>query len=261
MTNITRVLQLELDPFNHFLKINLNVSSFLHKKTVKTFRQRVVKSDWMSQAYCYTANGFFKAKSNSIEIMAALLQYPFFDGDRPYYINFGRIGEVIGHEIIHAFDGEGNQYDEKGNLNSWTPEAVKSFKEKSECFVGQYGNMTIPESGMAVDGVKTLNENIADNGGFKIAYRGYLKWVKQNGEELLLPGLSYSPRQMFWISVATNGCAKYRKEALGKFVSTNVHALEYFRVMVPFMNLEDFSRDFNCSTGSVMNPEDKCEVW
>ena len=64
---------------------------------------------------------------------------------------------------------------------------------------------------LKLNGINTQGENIADNGGIKESYLAYKQWVAQNGEEPKLPGLYYSPEQMFWISAAQTWCAKYRK--------------------------------------------------
>lgn len=112
-----------------------------------------------------------------------------------------------------------------------------------------------------MNGFKTLGENIADNGGVKEAYLAYKNWVKKNGPEPMLPGLDYTPAQMFWISAANVWCARDRSEALKLQIMQNVHSPGRFRVIGPFSNNPDFSADFNCPLGSTMNPVDKCSVW
>lgn len=177
-------------------------------------------------------------------------------------MNYGAIGDVIGHEITHGFDDSGRQFDKDGNLiDWWEPETNKSFALKSKCLVEQYGNYTVPEIEMSLNGVKNLGENIADNGGIKIAYRGYMKWLERNKAEPGLPGIPYTPRQLFWISNAITWCTKYKKESLKQFVTLGYHAPTYFRVVVPFKNSDHFGRDFNCPLGSPMNPKYKCRVW
>lgn len=114
---------------------------------------------------------------------------------------------------------------------------------------------------LQINGIKTQGENIADNGGIKEAYLAYNTWVKQNQPEGKLPGLEYTPNQLFWISAAQNWCSKHRSEAVELQVTTDVHAPEEFRVLGPFSNMEYFANDFACPLGTKMNPQRKCSVW
>lgn len=106
-----------------------------------------------------------------------------------------------------------------------------------------------------------MNENIADNGGIKEAYLAYDDWVARNPPEKQLPGLDYTPKQMFWISSANPWCTKYTPKALRHVVATDVHSPAEFRVVVSLSNMPQFSNDFNCPIGSNMNPINKCSVW
>ena len=101
----------------------------------------------------------------------------------PKYLNYGAIGSTIGHELTHGFEGLGRLFDDIGNFkNWWTPEANKKFKEKAQCMILQYGNYTVGQIDMAVNGELTLNENIADNGGIKEAYLAYGKLFPNNAK-------------------------------------------------------------------------------
>lgn len=67
--------------------------------------------------------------------------YP--NDDVPNYINYGLFGITVGHELMHAFDSKGRQYDWIGNLiNWWSQESEAIFNDKSQCVIDQYGNMT-----------------------------------------------------------------------------------------------------------------------
>lgn len=113
---------------------------------------------------------------------------------------------------------------------------------------------------MNVNGINTQGENIADNGGIKESYRAYVRWAKDNGEKKL-PGLDFTPQQLFWVSAGQIWCSSYREEAMKSRVTTGVHSPGQFRVNGPMSNSKEFAADFNCAVGTKMNPASKCEVW
>lgn len=255
---------LELSP-NAYLGNALNMTVFGTNYAFSKLREKVNKTDWVRHGRPAVVNAFYSPLENSIQFPAGILQGIFFSSDRPKYMNYGAIGWVIGHEITHGFDDQGRQFDEEGNLvDWWHPETKKRYLKKAQCIISQYGNYTIKAlDNMQLNGINTQGENIADNGGIKEAYRAYNSWVSRNGAEPRLPGLNYTPRQLFWVSAANVWCAKYRPKALKLRVLTGVHSPDQFRVQGPFSNMDDFSRDFNCPVGSNMNPpkENKCQVW
>ena len=95
----------------------------------------------------------------------------------------------------------------------------------------------------------------------KAAYLAYNDWVSRNEQEQKLPGLDYTPQQMFWLSAANTWCAKYTPEALKLKIMTSAHIPGEFRILGTLSNMPEFSKDFNCPIGSKMNPEKKCSVW
>lgn len=109
--------------------------------------------------------------------------------------------------------------------------------------------------------MNTQGENIADNGGIKVAYSAYNEWVKANGPEPGLPGLNYTSKQMFWISAATVWCTKQRKEMLKLDIISDEHSPGEFRVLGPLSNMPEFAKDFDCPVDSKMNPRKKCVLW
>lgn len=176
-------------------------------------------------------------------------------------MNYGGIGFVISHEIVHGFDDNGSQFDADGNLrNWWTNITQEKFLEKVKCIIDQYGNYTEPLTNLKLNGFNSVGENIADCGGMKHSYRAYLRW-KKNNVELKIPGLAYTPQQMFWISAAQSWCTSYSTTALKNLITTNSHLPVQFRINVPLSNLKKFSEDFHCAIGTPMNPVSKCEVW
>ncbi|XP_078040555.1 M13 family metallopeptidase neprilysin 2 isoform X2 [Augochlora pura] len=253
--------KLELSPDNYLESI-LNLTLFGVDYSFGKLRKPVNKTDWVTHGRPADVNAYYSSIENSIQYPAGILQGAFFNKDRPKYMNYGAIGFVIGHEITHGFDDQGRQFDKVGNLvDWWQPETKENYLERAECIIHQYGNYTVEDVGLNLNGINTQGENIADNGGIKEAYLAYKKWVKRNHKESRLPGLPYTPEQLFWISAANTWCTKYRPETMKLRITTGFHSPGKFRVLGPLSNMEEFSQDFNCPLGSKMNPEKKCAVW
>jgi putative endopeptidase len=118
-------------------------------------------------------NGYYNPQLNELVFPAAMLQPPFFDLRADDAVNYGAIGSLIGHEIIHGFDSIGRQYDAKGAKNDWwTEKDAQRFNTSAERLVAQY-NAYCPFTGHCVNGKLTLGENIADLGGLAVAYDAY----------------------------------------------------------------------------------------
>ncbi|XP_042904449.1 neprilysin-2 isoform X1 [Parasteatoda tepidariorum] len=245
---------------NYFSNV-LNIKKWKVDEEVSKLRKPFIKKEWKAHADIAMVNAFFNFFENTIDFPAGILQNAFFNKDRPTYMNFGAIGYVIGHEITHGFDDMGKQFDKEGNnVNWWDQATIDNFNEKANCIIYQYGNYTT-ENGLSVNGITTQGENIADNGGMKEAYRAYHAWVRDNGPEKKLPGLKYSPSQLFWISSASVWCANYRPEQLKLMILSDPHSPGEFRVNGPMSNLKEFSAAFACGTETKMNPDHKCQVW
>lgn len=106
-------------------------------------------------------------------------------------------------------------------------------------------------------------ENIADNGGFKLAYLAYKKWLDKGIPERNLDSFKdFTFTQMFWISLANMWCAAYVDEELEiEQLSSDSHTHAKYRVNGALSNMNQFSKDWSCSKGMPMNPEKKCKVW
>ena len=83
-------------------------------------------------------------------------------------------------------------------------------------------------------------------------------WIKIHGNEPGLPGLPFSPKQLFWLSLARRSCMKHSPKYLFPAVT---HPPSDIRVNAMAKNTPEFSKDFNCRPGTNMNPQKKCMVW
>jgi len=140
-----------------------------------------------------------------VDVPAAILQSSAFNSNRPAYMNYPALGQILGHEIIHGFDEQGSKYDKYGNaVDWWQSTTLEEFTNRGRCMIDQYSKYFMATVGMFVNGELTLGENIADNGGIIAALRAYQKYVDRLGKpEPRLPGLEeFTPEQNFFISNA-----------------------------------------------------------
>ena len=90
--------------------------------------------------------------TNNFEVLTAgILQGGFYHEHRPQYMNYGRLGWILGHEITHGFDDQGSQFDVNGNLfDWWKAETKEKYLAKAQCMIQQYGNYTDEEVALKV---------------------------------------------------------------------------------------------------------------
>jgi predicted metalloendopeptidase len=169
---------------------------------------------------------------------------------------------IIGHEITHAFDATGRNYDAFGNINNWWGnESTIHFKRKSECFNKQYSNYMIGKKNL--NGYLTLDENIADNGGLKLAFKTY-KNIYNTDENRLKSSLKsnhLTHDKLFFIGFAQSFCAISTHYYAENSIDIDPHAFAKYRVTGALSNSYEFSKTFNCPLDSPMNPAQKCRVW
>ncbi|XP_037075869.1 neprilysin-2-like [Pollicipes pollicipes] len=248
---------------DNFLRNKLNHSIFAVNYSYRKLRDPVDKKDWRRHSRAAVVNAFYNTVDNSITFPAGILQGGFYNNDRPQYLNYGAIGFVIGHEITHGFDDRGRQFNAEGELQEWwEPETRDRFLDSAQCIIEQYGNITVDRVDMQVNGIITQGENIADNGGIRIARRAYDRYQRGEGREPALPGLQqYTNEQMFWLGTVNTWCAVYKEERLRQLVLTDSHAPAFVRMNTALSNTAQFARDWQCPAGSAMNRVDRCGVW
>ena len=117
-----------------------------------------------------TVNAYYNPQMNDINFPAGVLQPPLYDPKLDDAPNYGNTGSTIGHELTHAFDDEGRQFDAQGNLKDWwTPEDAKAFEERVNCVRDQYAEYTIVDD-IKINSKLTSGEDVADLGGTLLAY-------------------------------------------------------------------------------------------
>jgi putative endopeptidase len=218
----------------------------------------VDRTEWFTTPSTVTA--YYNPSANEIVFPAGILQSPYFDENADDALNYGGIGMVIGHEMTHAFDDQGAQFDKEGNVkNWWTKDDYEKFKAKTQQVVNRYNTFTVLDT-MHVKGAMTLGENTADIGGVAIAYDAF-KMTKE-GHDSAKVG-EFTPDQRFYMSIARIWRVKMKDEFLRLWINNNPHSPPMWRVNGPLMNSAHFYDAFKVQPGDKMylDPKDRINIW
>jgi len=205
-------------------------------------------------------NAYYNPLLNEIVFPAAILQPPFFDPEMDDAVNYGAMGAVIGHEILHGYDDQGSKFDADGNMqNWWTEEDRAKFEARTKKLIDQYSGYTVA-GGAQVNGELTLGENIADLGGVMMAHAALQKALAGKSRDKI-DGLT--PEQRFFLSWAQVWRSNDRPELLKLRVNTDNHSPAQFRINGPLCNLKEFQEAFGCKEGDGMlrSGEARVEIW
>jgi putative endopeptidase len=209
-----------------------------------------------------TVNAYYDPTLNEIALPAGQLQPPFFGATFHPAVNFGSTGGgTIGHEMTHGFDDEGSQFDADGNLREWWSKPTRDqFAAATKCVIDQYATYeAVPK--VKLDGKLTAGENIADNGGVKLAYLAYQAWRARQKAPPPPRVEGYTDDQLYFMAYGQSWCDKMTPEALETRAHTNPHSPPRWRVNGVIVNQPGFGAAFQCAASTPMNPGKQCSVW
>jgi putative endopeptidase len=205
-----------------------------------------------------TVNADYDPQRNDINFPAGVLQPPLFSALSDAAPNYGDTGATMGHELTHAFDDEGSQFDAQGNLRNWWTEADrKEFEQRAQCVVDQYSGYTIIDD-IKINGKLTNGEDLADLGGTLLAY---LAWKEDTRNQKLEPLDGLTPEQRFFVAYGQSWCTNERDENKRLRATVDPHSPEKFRANGVVSNMKEFSAAFHCKPGQPMVRENACRVW
>lgn len=236
----------------------VSTAAYSYQYQLAKLNKEVDRSEWFVTPSTVTA--YYNPSANEIVFPAGILQSPYFDNDADDALNYGGIGMVIGHEITHAFDDQGAQFDKEGNVKDWwTKDDYVKFKAKTQRVVDLYNTFTVLDT-VHVKGAMTVGENAADIGGVSIAYDAF-KMTKEGADTAKIGG--FTPDQRFFISVARIWRVKMKDEFLRLWINNNPHSPPMWRVNSPLMNNPHFYTAFGIQPGdSLYLAEDKrVHIW
>ena len=207
-----------------------------------------------------TVNAYYNPTTNEICFPAAILQPPFFDVEADDATNFGAIGVVIGHEMTHGFDDQGRMFDQYGNMTDWwTEEDSEKFQEAAEKLAEQFDQIVVVKDQHA-NGHLTLGENIADQGGLRIAYDAF-RTTQQFRDDKMIDG--FTPTQRFYLSYGRIWADNMTEEAIFQQTKSDPHSIGRYRVNATLRNIDTFFDAFGIKAGDKMwlDPDDRAIIW
>ncbi|WP_305804443.1 M13 family metallopeptidase [Stenotrophomonas sp. YIM B06876] len=234
--------------------------AFNYRYMLDKIGKPVDKSEWGMSPQ--TVNAYYNATKNEIVFPAAILQPPFFDAKADPALNYGGIGAVIGHEMMHGYDDSGSQFAANGNFDNWWTDSDRSaFNGRTDQLVAQFDNYeALP--GINVKGKLTLGENIGDLGGLTVAYDALQMALKEDPARNV-PVDGYSEDQRFFMNWATVWRRNFTDGELRVRLNTDPHAPANFRANGAPSNMPSFAAAFECKAGQPMVRADdkRVVIW
>ena len=208
-----------------------------------------------------TVNAYYMPTTNEICFPAAILQPPFYNPNADDAVNYGAIGVVIAHEMTHGFDDQGSQFDKDGNMKDWwTAEDRAAFEKKTQVLVDQFNAIEILP-GLYADGKFSLGENIADQGGLRLAFTGLTDYAWAEGRPADIDG--FTGEQRFYIGYATLWAQNITDKEKENLTKNDVHSLGRNRVNATLRNIQSWYDAFGVKEGDAMfmPVEERVIIW
>ncbi len=250
--------ELNIDASKSYYENLREASLWSSKENLSKLGKPVDKTEWGMTPQ--TVNAYYNPSTNEICFPAGILQPPFYNPNADDAVNYGAIGVVISHEMTHGFDDQGRLFDKDGNLNDWwTEEDAAAFEAKAAKLVAQFNEVEVLP-GLNANGGATLGENIADQGGLRIAFT-----AMQNSFGGNHPGSidGFTAEQRFYLGYATLWGQNITDEEIKRRTLLDVHSLGCNRVNVTLRNIDDFFKAFDIKEGDKMfrPEEERVVIW
>ena len=210
---------------------------------------------------------FYIRNLNAIYIYPEFMTPPAFDPQQNDAHNYATLA-IAGHEMTHGYDVDGVKWDKDGNPSNIlaTEAEAKEFEKRSKQLIDYYSSLDIwpLDLGVKNDGAFTADENVADLGGFILAYNSYQKHLKKQGfegEQLRLQ------QQRFYEAYAYVWCDKW-SDVYALAITTDDmdkdnHSLPRERVNGVVTNTDDWYDLFDVTPANkfYVAPDKRVRIW
>ena len=230
-----------MDDYYIFLEVNNEIMPIVATKEVE-------RDVWDVRPQ--EINGFYSMINNDITLPAGILGGAFYDENASMEEKLGTIGQLIAHEITHAFDVGGSHYDKDGNIvDWWTDEDYAAFEERTDKVSAYYESIeALP--GKYVIGDFIVSEAVAD--------LGTISCMLEIARDI--EGFDY---KKFFESYAVILCDQISSEAAESSLQIDEHPFSNMRVNINVQQFEEFYETYGIEEGDGMYlaPEKRLSVW
>ena len=250
---------LAVDPAKSYWANVVEANRWYTADSMSEVGKPVDREKWMMPPQM--VNAYYMPTTNEICFPAAILQPPFYNPNADDAVNYGAIGVVIAHEMTHGFDDQGSQFDKEGNMNDWwTAEDRTAFEAKTQVLVDQFNAIEILP-GLFADGKYSLGENIADQGGLRLAFTGLTDYAWAEGRPEDVDG--FTGEQRFYIGYATLWAQNITDQEKERLTKVDVHSLGRNRVNATLRNIQSFYDAYGITEeyAMYMPVEERVIIW
>lgn len=256
---------LEIRPEGYFENRH-RIEQFNYRYDLAKIGKPADRSEWSTIVAPQEVNAAYDPQTNTVSFPAAILQPPFFYAHGDDAMNYGAIGAIIGHEISHAFDDEGSQFDAHGNQANWWSEQDRAhFEQRAAKLVDQFNKYhpLAAKPDEHVNGQLTLGENIADLGGLNVAYDALQLALARQPAAATDRIDGYTPDQRFFLAWGRAWRMHVSDKRAELLLTIDVHAPSALRANAAPSNMQTFAAAFQCKPGSPMvrAPGEQVNIW
>jgi len=245
-----------------FYECYTDILSFYHRQNMKllgeSYRPDCISLD--NDIYSYIVNAYYDPGLNLIYIPTAMCTNIFFNPSKDPIYNYGSLGSVIGHEMMHCFDFSGSQFDQYGHLHDWWE---KSDRGKYEREMRKIKSHYAKKSKKNIN--ITLGENMADICGIKISFYTFIHNYYPDLLDHNFKNLSFQQKkylQIFFKRWAKTFRSVTNDITSSRMMKLDVHSQDFVRINGPLSHLDAYYPIFNVKIyhKNYLPPYKRCQI-
>jgi putative endopeptidase len=250
---IPRTIPLRRDDLVGNLKL---LSARSYEKELRRLHRWRPQDEWLASAASIDAA--YSQATNTLVVAAGRLQPPLFDPSGDDASNYGGLGTLIGHEMGHALDTIGSQYDASGQIRHWWSKTDRQeFHHRANLLAAQFDTYE-PLPGMQVSGDRTIAEDIADLTGLTLGFEAL-----QKSRHIQERALSHDDERRFFEGWARRWRVEYTEPLLAQIMQRDTHAPLQYRCIVPLSDFTPFYAFGGIRPGDpdYRTPDERVTIW